>query len=60
MTELTERLERLSSLSRDNSVITEIRDDIIRDLYPDVSVAELCNITRLSRPRIYQILEETQ
>ena len=58
MTELIERLERLSSLSRDNAVITEIRDEIVRDLYAGgVKVSELTAITHLSRPRIYQILE---
>ena len=57
------RLERLSALAANSAVVVEIRNELLRELRRSgVGVGELCSITRLSRPRIYQIIdnEETQ
>ena len=55
------RLERLSALAANSAVVVEIRNELIRELRRSgVGVAELCAITRLSRPRIYQLLDEEE
>jgi hypothetical protein len=56
-----DRLERLSALAANNTVINEIRDELINEMYrAGVSVADLVKLTGgLTRARIYQLLEET-
>ncbi len=57
MTRLISRLERLAVVVRSAPVLTELRDELIRDLYTEgIPVAELVGITGLTRARIYQLL----
>ena len=59
MQETAERLERLSTICRELQVLYDMRDDMTRDLrQAGTSVATLCDITGLTRARIYQLLEK--